>query len=260
MSSSNPLCPECQVELEDDFGIVDCKSCGAICSVGLDGSVQIQGEIETPTEEFQVESSEEGLKKDFKEDFEEAASINLEEGEGSELETFIEESLPLEEPAAREATAEADVAVPQVEESQGESLGVPLDGAEFLKDLEVFTEESTAEDSDHTYYDLSVSGMGSSEERQILIETLADSRLEISEEFLEDLIGGEDSFVLKQVSFLRLAVIYKRLAPLGLKVSWVLSDEQQPRLQEENLEDGEYSEKSLDGEYLEEEYVEEDPL
>lgn len=258
MSSSNPLCPECQVELEDDFGIVDCKSCGAVCSVDLDGTVQVQGEVgaseqepapetEEPPEEIEEFSTDDTVEDEINEEsIQESTEENVEQSLEPSLEQTLEEDeiLEVEAEPSVEMFKEVDVAEPHA---------APLGGAEFLKDLELFTEESTDEGLDHTYYDLHISEMGSFEERQILIETLADSRLEISEDFLTELIGDEDSFVLKQLSFLRLSVVYKRLAPLSLKISWVLSEEQQPRAQEESLGDDAYSEESLEGEYVEEE-------
>lgn len=254
MSTQNPCCPECQTELEDDFGIVDCKSCGAVCSLDLEGNVQIQGEIAAPVEvddyeepaveEIAIEEplEETALEEEETDSYEELsadASAEVEEYQTEEAVAAETEEPPLEEDNFLEET-------PAVLESD------PMGGADFLKDLEFFTEESTAEELEHTYYDLSITGIGSNEERVVLVETLADSRLEISEEFLNELIGDESSFVLPQISFLRLSVIYKRLSSLNIKMSWGLSEEQQPRLQEES---GEYSEED----YSEEtEYTEDD--
>lgn len=192
-----PKCPDCQTDLEDDFGIVDCKSCGAVCSVDLDGEVQIQGEVENEVYEELV----------------------LEEPP-------VEESVDeLEDEAAEENNAEEPEIV--------ENAFSPMGGAAFLKGLEIFTEESSAEELEHIYYDLHVSGIESSEMRGGLIETLTDERLEITEDYLKELIDEEALFTLSQISFLRLSVIYKRLLPLGVKMSWNMSDEQGSFVQDE---------------------------
>lgn len=236
-----PACPECQTELTDDFGIVDCKSCGAVCSIDLDDNVTIQGEVEKleveePQEEIEAESEVE----------EEAEAEAAEEGVEEPLEEtsyeVIEETEPLEaevydDQVEEEPESEVEEAS-EIFEDSTELIPPPMQGADFLKDLEVFSEESSSEGLGHIYYDLHIAGLDDDDLREVFVETLADSRLEIDEESLREAVGESAVFTLPQVSFLRLTVIYKRLVTLGLELSWTLSEEQEsmsldPELEEE---------------------------
>ncbi len=213
-----PQCPDCQVELEDDFGIVDCKSCGTVCSVDLNGEVKVQG----AKVEHQGESYEDIKGAAREEDLEEGVEeVHNEPGEVS----FYEEggSEDLTGPVSEEIK-------PDTEESTS------MMGTEFLKDLEFFTEESTSEEFDHVYYDLKISEV---KDWELLVEVLADERLEITQEYLSELKGDGLELVVPQLSFLRLSVVYKRLLHLGVKMLWTLSEEQHPQTQEEALKEDE---------------------
>ncbi|MGH1468621.1 MAG: hypothetical protein ACRBBP_07055 [Bdellovibrionales bacterium] len=278
MSAENPRCPECQTELEDDFGIVDCRSCGAVCSVDLDGEVQIQGEVpesvEEPEEEQSFELADEAAVDEEEPAYEEQPVYEepLEEEETAEQgeELLGEEEYSLEEPEesvefaeeSNEEDVELESLEPVEEEESEEFLAeeasaveaiAPMMGVDFLKDLETFTEESSAEELEHIYYDLSILGVESAESRELVIETLSDQRLEISEEYLRELIGEESDFVVPQLSFLRLSVAYKRLLTLGLEMSWSLSEGQAPVQVVEEAYEGEEA-----GEYDDSEYLEDD--
>lgn len=206
MAKENPSCPQCQTELEDDFGIVDCNSCGAVCSVDLDGGVTLQGEVGDAEEEL-------------------------------ELEAQVEES-------AEEDVSVLEEQLEEIEEEVYSAVATPMGAAGFLKDLEVFTEESQSESLDHVYYDLHVQGLESRELRALFTEHLFDGRLDLSEEYLSSLIGEKSFCVVPQLSFLRLQVAYKRILPLGLELSWNLSEIQQPVVHEveEHLGAEEYAE------------------
>jgi len=220
----NPLCPNCQTELTDDFGLVDCKSCGAVCSIDLEDNVTVQGdEPELVAEESAIDAAE---------PFESVVEEETEE------ETFEVESEEAEEPVLESAGCEA--VEEEVEDALGleadaydDSSAVPaavaasLSGEDFLKDLEVFSEEA-ATDGGHIYYDFHVKGLEDTGLKEDFIETLADSRLEISEEAVRDILGDSNKFTLPQISFLRLTVIHKRLLSLGLDMSWSLSEVQEP--------------------------------
>ena len=247
----NPLCPQCQAELPDDFGLVDCKSCGAVCAIDLNDQVTVQGEepVETPAESSETElyAAEESLSE------ESVPEDPVQEGVVDEMETYeaeAEESEPteelLDEEPAVEESLEEEVAteesseeeafvtaeesegseVPQEEASTLDLEGSSLMGVDFLKELEVFSEESVA-DSGHVYYDFHVKDLDSADIRELFIETLADSRLEISEDSLRRLLEGKEEVTIPQMSFLRLAVAYKRLMSLGCEMSWSLSEVQE---------------------------------
>jgi uncharacterized Zn finger protein (UPF0148 family) len=231
-----PACPECQTELTDDFGIVDCKSCGAVCSIDLEDNVTIQGEdvaaaSNEPVEEdlSEVESSE---------DTWEASADEVDQEEDEEVyEVRVDE--PISE-VEEETESETEVYEAVEEKSIVEQAvaAVPMSGADFLKDLEIFTEEAGAEGVGHIYYDLHVKGFEDSKLRELFIESLADERLEIDEDSLRDAVGAESEFTLPQISFLRLTVIYKRLVTLGLDMSWTLSEDQEAL----EVESGSYEE------------------
>jgi len=224
----NPLCPNCQTELTDDFGLVDCKSCGAVCSIDLEGNATVQGdELEQVPEE---------------EVFEEAV----------ETEVVVEEELVAYD--APEEIAESPVENEIFEEPvvvAAATAANALSGEDFLRELEVFAEEA-ASDEGHIYYDFHVAGLESRSIKESFIETLADSRLEISEESVREILGESNEFTLMQVSLLRLTVIHKRLLTLDLDMSWSLSEVQEPisYMMEESLEDGEgFDEESINIDY-----------
>ncbi len=226
-----PQCPQCNIELEDDFGIVDCKSCGAVCSVDLNGDIQVQDaqikEGTKPYEDFNVTTTEEEFKdeaellkenqsieEEFKDEAEllkENQSIFDEEDTGEDLKNLVSEEIKFDakEPAL-------------------------MKGDNFLKDLEFFIEESTFKELEHVYYDLNIFEI---KDWEMLIQTLADERLEITQEGLGELKKDDLDLVVPQLTFLRLSVVYKKLLPLGVKMSWALSEEQQPRTQEDGEQD-----------------------
>lgn len=243
----NPLCPNCQTELTDDFGLVDCKSCGAVCLIDLEDNVVVQGdepiesedenleneEVYGSSEETEEENADEADGEEYEEEYEESL---LEDGESNE-EPQPEEDLESEEEGLYDESGlieagndESDI---DGEEDAVESVPTPrvpvapLSGEDFLKDLEVFSEEATA-DGGHIYYDFHVTGIEGAQLRENFIETLADSRLEISEDSIREILGDSLDFTLPQISFLRLTVIYKRLLSLELEMSWTLSELQEP--------------------------------
>ena len=238
-----PVCPECQTELTDDFGIVDCKSCGAVCSIDLDDNVTIQGDVEKPELEIAAEVEESHGYEDSLEDEEEPAAYEAEESDALEADSYAEETEtdedeyenPIEEESSSlEGTPEK---TSDVFEDSTDFVPAPMQGVDFLKDLEVFSGESSSEGMGHIYYDLHVKGLDDAQLREVFIETLADSRLEIDEESLREAVGDKSDFSLPQVSFLRLTVIYKRLVTLGLDISWTLSEEQESMSLDPELED-----------------------
>ena len=242
----NPLCPSCQTELTDDFGLVDCKSCGAVCSIDLEDNVTVQGDepLDEAAEEHIALVADSGYNLEQEEEQEQSFEVEHEEVESAETddltETQAEDVQEYEEPSVAE-NAVAAAAVPPVSS---------LSGEDFLKDLEVFSEDS-APAGGHIYYDFHVAGLESHSVREIFIETLADSRLEISEESIRETLGDSDEFTLLQISFLRLTVIHKRLLTLGVDMSWSLSEVQEPisYMMGELVEEDVYTDSGEDEEY-----------
>lgn len=265
----NPICPNCQNELHDDFGLVDCKSCGAVCLIDLNDNVTVQGdEPESPQpeegslephEEF-VDEADEEIFEDVEEYEEESQQEQEEQLEEVEVETETEEAFDQVEEVREESgqTSEPD------QESVSESTFEPvLSGEDFLKDLETFSEEA-APDGGHIYYDFHVEGLESEELKALFAESLADSRLEISEDYVKEQISEEGDFSLAQVSFLRLSVIYKRLLFLGLEMSWSRSEVQEPasyllESYAESEEQGEY-EDQYENQYEDQDHEDDDEI
>lgn len=54
----NPLCPECNEELGEDFGIATCASCGVICFIDLDGNAIVKSEEDNPQEQDSLEEED----------------------------------------------------------------------------------------------------------------------------------------------------------------------------------------------------------
>lgn|GEM_PF-2378579 len=219
----NPLCPNCETELTDDFGLVDCKSCGAVCSIDLEDKVTVQGNEPLEREE----GDNEIIAEDAVEEESDEGSYGSEEEVEEEDDNDSDSS---DETSDGNNDDEDDSTEDDIFEERSKNNYVSastLSGEDFLKDLEVFSEEATA-DGGHIYYDFHVTGIEGGQDRENFIETLADSRLEISEDAIREILGDASIFTLPQISFLRLTVIYKRLLSLGLEMSWSLSELQEP--------------------------------
>ena len=235
----NPLCPNCQTELTDDFGLVDCKSCGAVCSVDLDDNVTVQADEPETYEEESVDEDTDTTESSEEEDSPESAYEQETEEEvdavedpdelNGDLQTYESDDDSLElESESNDLEEAAVVEINKRDRAVEASFEAsPLNGEDFLKDLELFSDEATA-DGGHIYYDFHVAGIEGGQQKENFIETLADSRLEISEDAVREILGDSSDFTLPQISFLRLTVIYKRLLSLGLDMSWSLSELQEP--------------------------------
>lgn len=278
----NPLCPECETELKEDFGIVNCTSCGVVCFVDIDGSVRVQDEEMQKNDLNEDEASfDENWTEDTEEELQEELSLNQDEDhydEHAEEETealgefggsfeeedlsddVLEENFSDGEDEQEEDFQESKEEPSELEENEGLDLPEdlqPISAEDFLKDLEVFSQGAKpSTDLEHVYYDLVITGLESSANWDILIETLADRRLRIFEEdLLKEKESGQDCCVLKSIPLLRLVVVHSRIAPLGFNMNWFVSEyqEEQVSAYEERTE-GEGSTSEMDS--VEEEVVE----
>ena len=246
----NPKCPECQVELPEDFGIVTCTNCGAVCSVDLDGNAEVQDEqmqtpgveIEDPVEGVSLEAvGEDDFETDLEENSTEFEEETLEEESTFEdepvEEDYIEEPQDeltedaLDNPEEELETFEEQIDEP-IEDTQEESFEEdkenlePLSSDEFFNNLELFSEQLEPQDHHHTYYQLRVSGFETDSDLEEVLELTLDERLGIIN---ESLVFDEthQSFIIPKISFLRLVVVHKRLSTIRfVEMDWALTEDQ----------------------------------
>lgn len=242
--NSYPKCPKCSTELKEDFGITDCPGCGTVCFIDMNDNVTVKGDDDNEEDDDDINNNE------FESDDEpeEDSAIFSEEEVEDSYGDAIEENLDLnsqddhEEPEEFEAEdlAESDE-VEDFESSANinELNKTPMAAGDFLNDLEVFASSSNVKDFEsELYFDMKISGVESEEEKNLLIETVADSRLDLSEESLiEDYVEKEGALYLSQIPFVRAVVVYKRILSLGLKVEWLQKEVHE--LEAEDIDDDE---------------------
>ena len=111
----NPKCPECQTELNEDFGIVTCSNCGAVCSVDLEGNAEVQQKVqsvqddihEDTNEDNHDEISDEFSTEDEGVDIQEKTAVDSDLGSlGHDFSSDIEEAL--EEDLSASSTEDPD--------------------------------------------------------------------------------------------------------------------------------------------------------
>jgi len=237
--SSSPRCPKCGTELKADFGYTDCSGCGVVCYIDMDDNVVVKGEDDN--NEVDELEMEENLHVEVQDIVEDAYGDGVEENIdplNEEPEEFEAEDMTLEESESEDGE-EPVFKEPEVEHEQefdeesfeeddavetgAEEVSAPMAAGEFLNDLEVFASSANVKDFEsELYFDMKISGAEDEKVKEILIETVADSRLDLSEEMLtEDFVEEEGALYLSQIPFVRAVVIYKRILSLGLKVEWL---------------------------------------
>ena len=242
----NATCPECNTELDEDFGIVTCASCGAVCSIDLDGSVSVQsnsleGEAEVEVDDYELE---ENMADSVEEDLD---SLEL-EGQAGDVESFealAEEGLNSEVGAIDEGSDlnTSDLESPNSENSNFEnpedsekyldessevdspsSANTPLSSQSFFQGLDIFSDQLEAKDHHHTFFDLMVSGFETKKDLKETLELSLDDRLEVTaDKVLFD--KERQEFRIAKVNYLRLVNLHKRLSSLSfIKLDWLLSE------------------------------------
>ena len=233
----NATCPECNTELDEDFGIVTCTSCGAVCSVDLDGSVVVQSDdVDTVAGVIEVEATAGDTKEatfdtDNKGSFEDLESL-AEESLSSEestldqvpnfsLEDIDSEASALEEPGLKNTE---DVINESLEAGTSSSSSAVLSSKAFFQGLDIFSDQLESVDHFHTFFDLFVSGFETKKDLKEALELTLDERLEVTaDKILFD--TNRQEFRVAKVSYLRLVNLHKRLSTLGfVKLDWLLSE------------------------------------
>lgn len=260
----NPSCPECQTELNDDFGIVTCTNCGAVCSVDFEGKATIQEKNETPGDEalsLEEDSSFEDIEsEDFGDTHEEGSTFESENsfetddlaGESFEGDEEFSEATRVEEFDDEEAvfddtpeealhttadsgeelldlsdsSSEGELDSGDVDSLEAQGSSEPLSASSFFTGLEVFTEQLEPMDHHHTYYQVKVSGFETKDDFNDVLDLTLDDRLGLTRESL-NFDDTKQSFIIEKISFLRLVALYKRLSTLSfLEIEWNLSEDQ----------------------------------
>ena len=187
----NPKCPECQTELNEDFGIVTCSSCGAVCSVDLDGNAEMQEKVQNADDIHEDADQEDSNH----EDSDETSDEFVAEDEGEE---FQEKTAVDTELGSLDDDFSSDI-----EDALGEDLSESLSGeSDDLSDSLSETDEigsdsdvSDGDDDEHAEQENEWGAPLESEEDETLDELKADSDLD-TEPFEEESGGdfdGEDS-------------------------------------------------------------------
>jgi len=255
----NPSCPECHTELNEDFGIVTCSSCGAVCSVDLDGEAVVQeknenlemdalndltssenesnesleevGINEPVANENLEETSEEFLLEDEEDSFDD---LSLDAESNEQVSEFLEENDESDaigdnedESFTEEHEAQDDADEKALfEEEVLESSKPAMSASKFFSGLEVFTEQLAPMDYHHTYYQVTVSGFETREELSDAMELTLDERLGLFESSLV-FDDARQSFKIDKISFLRLVMLNKRLSSLNfVNIDWILAQDQ----------------------------------
>jgi len=198
----NATCPECNTELDEDFGIVTCVSCGAVCSIDLDGSVVVQSDNEMADVDVVAGVIE-------VEDVAGDTDITGDVGSFEDLESLAEEFL-------NES--------PEVEVEASPNATVALSSQAFFKGLDIFSDQLESKDHFHTFFDLFVSGFETKKDLKETLELTLDDRLEVTvEKVLFD--TDRQEFRVAKVNYLRLVNLHKRLSTLAfVKLDWLLSE------------------------------------
>ncbi len=232
---SSPLCPKCSTELKEDFGFTDCPGCGTVCFIDMDDSVIVKEEAGeqqstdfTEIEEDQIQEEVESAYGDgvepenVEEEYEDFEAEDMTE-EADDEGDYIEPAKEAVEFDDVDTSLESDEREYDESASSENVASSPLSASDFLDELEVFAADSDIKDfTSELYFDMKISGVGSEKEKEILIETVADSRLDLSEEeLLENYDEDEGALYLSQIPFVRVVVIYKRIMSMGLKVEWL---------------------------------------
>lgn len=279
----SPLCPECHKELDEDFGIATCSSCGAICFIDLEGNAIVKGDDDADKIELQEDdpaeftddddgdstNSTEDQIKDTQTDEDKTLSAQedkeLSEFDSSpgenefytELEGSSSESEALETDLYDENEIEASddqILEDLNEDSEPFTSTSPMtdsmSGAQFFKDLKIFTQEHNAEDYGHSFYVLSLTGIETKRDLSRVVELLADERVGIDESdiFEKWLSKDHKKIMVPKLSFLRLVYLHKRLSTLGfLNIDWHLSEDQEPDRPLEDLGENDQFEEGVEG-------------
>lgn len=268
-------CPSCGTSLEEDFGIVNCKGCEKVCFVDLEGNVEVQESNNEPPSEviideeiLEVEDEPlapvlENLEPETFEEIQEIVEVETSTDSDPDLEPemdfqiVLEEAKELmeEEPESSEELATQEDFVSDLEPFDSvededspieEKVLGPVSGSEFLEELRAFSANRELTDLENSlFFDVYISRVELTETKNTLFDLLSDSRLDLQPDSFDDHFS-EGTLHLKQVPYLRVVALYKRILALGLDVRWV-----QVEVHELDVET---QEEEIENEQIEEQY------
>ena len=193
-------CPVCGHVMEDDFGLVNCPSCGSPVLLGMDGEISVP---DTAAPEV---------------------------AEPEPLETFEEEII--EEPPAMEESiqefAEPASEPPPVDEYVEEYLeelpeappeAPPANPADMSDVVEFGNSEVSNASEGNLKFNLKISGIDTVDVKTGIKDVLSDAKLHLdAEQTISQVESGE--LFLEGLSAVKCAILVQRLKSLSLDINW----------------------------------------
>lgn len=221
-------CPACGNLLNDDFGLVDCPSCGAGLFIEFDGQVlkREEGSLQAtpvppdPTELKVTAVAEAG---------EEPPDIGSFSDESEPERSFSVNGAADDEPPPpptaddeRTAMSNPEIAFDHtVVAAPPMVLAEPAKVPGGMEDLSDFANSDASAGREGAYhYDLYITGIDSSDVRNSVKEVLGDQLfLWDVEPLLRSIVNGE--MKIPQVTAIKAALVVQRMSELPVKVKWV---------------------------------------
>lgn len=181
------LCPVCQANIEDDFGLVTCKACGSSVLIDFDGQANAKGEVAAPANENLVEGSPNG---------QEYQELSFDNAAAPELVTATVMASSIEVTTVLSSSDMSDL------ESFGNSDAIAASAAQgSLK------------------FNLYISGLDTLDVRQAVVDSLNDSKLGWSmDQLVAKIKNGELMF--EGLTPIRCAIVVQRLRSVSVEIRW----------------------------------------
>lgn len=215
-------CPNCQADLPEDFGLIECASCAAPLFVELDGEVRVSGlnpatpGISHPPRAFDLGEAEEGGESSepppLESSFMKKIDMRLVDDQGR---VDNPEPIPMDAPEPIEVDADPTHAVAQEQESEEVSVSVA-----GLGDVAAYGNSEISRGQDGgLFYNLRIEGIDSSELRSLVKEILQDRKfLWDSEALMKSIRMG--TLVLRDITPVKASLLVQRLHDLPLQLIW----------------------------------------
>lgn len=217
-------CPSCGSDVDEDFGLVNCQSCGAVLVVEMDGSVRSADSEASPpgpavgATSPSIELSSE-LSAELAEEIVGEEDLQPPQAEPNEFEEpdFIDDSEPQPVDPEFESSDPQDfrdqVNPPSV-------LPTPSSGSGELSDIVDFANsEASSGQSGLLQVNIRISGIDAKDTRQSLRDILDDDKFFWNvDELMNSIINGR--LEIEDVPAVKAAVLISQLKPLPFQVEW----------------------------------------
>lgn len=212
-------CPSCQTELNDDFGIVDCPSCGAALFLEMDGQVRRRDASalnEEPQAQRVVREDSFTPTEDVGAGFDEAPGFDP---------THVLQEIPGEEPGFAESVPfPSDEFAPEAPMEPLPPMALaeaePPAGGSVLSDLAAFgnSQDSAGREGPY-FYDMVIFGIDSADIRRDVQDALTDQLfLWDAEALLKQLNLGQLN--MPRMTSVKAALVVQRLTGLPVRIRW----------------------------------------